>query len=65
MDVPLHPDRTVQKDLGIAEYTDPEHNPIIPHTIVLKPGLVIYRIYNPTGSGSVLPSSTCGTTCGT
>src|SRR3954467_9888497 len=29
-----------------AEYTDPEHNPMIPHTLVLKPGLVIYRIYN-------------------
>ena len=31
------PDRTVQKDLDIAEYTDPEHNPMIPHTLVLKP----------------------------
>lgn len=37
--------RTVQKDLDIAEYTDPEHNPMIPHTIVLEPGLVIYRVY--------------------
>ena len=34
------PDRTVQKDLDIQEYTDPEHNPMIPHTLVLKPGLV-------------------------
>ena len=40
------PDRTVQKDLDIQEYTDPEHNPMIPHTLVLKPGLVIHRIYN-------------------
>jgi peroxiredoxin len=40
------PGRTVQKDLDIAEYTDPEHNPMIPHTLVLKPGLVIHRIYN-------------------
>ncbi len=40
------PDRTIQKDLDIQEYTDPEHNPMIPHTLVLKPGLVIYRIYN-------------------
>jgi peroxiredoxin len=40
------PTRTVQKDLDIQEYTDPEHNPMIPHTLVLKPGLVIYRIYN-------------------
>ena len=40
------PERTVQKDLDIQEYTDPEHNPMIPHTLVLKPGLVIYSIYN-------------------
>jgi peroxiredoxin len=38
--------RTVQKDLDIAEYTDPHHNPMIPHVIVLEPGLVIYKIYN-------------------
>src|SRR6202050_1070839 len=38
--------RIVQKDLDIAEYTDPLHNPMIPHTIVLEPGLVIYKIYN-------------------
>ena len=40
------PGRMVQKDLDIQEYTDPEHNPMIPHTLVLKPGLVIHRIYN-------------------
>jgi peroxiredoxin len=40
------PRRTVQKDLDIAEYTDPGHNPMIPYTIVLEPGLVIYKIYN-------------------
>jgi len=40
------PGRIVQKDLDIQEYTDPEHNPMIPHTLVLKPGLVIHRIYN-------------------
>jgi peroxiredoxin len=40
------PERTVQKDLEIQEYTDPEHNPMIPHTLVLKPGLVIHSIYN-------------------
>ena len=40
------PERLVQKDLDIQEYTDPEHDPMIPHTLVLKPGLVIYRIYN-------------------
>ena len=38
--------RTVQKDLDIQEYTDPEHNPMIPHTLMRKPGLVIHRIYN-------------------
>ena len=38
--------RLVQKDLDIAEYTDPTHNPMIPHVIVLEPGLVIYKIYN-------------------
>jgi hypothetical protein len=38
------PDRTIQKDLDIQEYTDPEHN--LPHRLVLKPGLVIYSIYN-------------------
>jgi hypothetical protein len=38
--------RKVQKDLQIQEYTDPYHDPMIPHTFVLKPGLVIHRIYN-------------------
>jgi peroxiredoxin len=38
--------RKVQKDLEIQEYTDPFHDPMIPHTVVLKPGLVIHRIYN-------------------
>ena len=40
------PRRIVQKDLDIAEYTDPVHNPMIPHVIVLEPGLVIHKIYN-------------------
>jgi peroxiredoxin len=30
------PERTVQKDLDIQEYTDPDHDPMIPHTLVLK-----------------------------
>lgn len=38
--------RIVQKDLDIAEYTDTANNPMIPHTIVLEPGLVIFKIYN-------------------
>jgi peroxiredoxin len=37
--------RKVQKDLDIAEYTDPTHNPMIPHTIVLEPGLIVFKIY--------------------
>jgi len=40
------PGRKVQKDLDIAEYTDPKHNPMIPHTIVLEPGLIVFKIYN-------------------
>ena len=32
------PGRKVQKDLDIAEYTDPTHNPMVPHTLVLEPG---------------------------
>ncbi|HXJ62406.1 MAG TPA: redoxin domain-containing protein [Actinomycetota bacterium] len=39
------PERMVQRDLHIKEYTDPEHDPMIPHTFVLKPGLVIHSIY--------------------
>jgi peroxiredoxin len=38
--------RLVQKDLDIAEYTDSVNNPMIPHVIVLEPGLVVYKIYN-------------------
>jgi peroxiredoxin len=40
------PGRKVQADLDIAEYTDPTHNPMIPHTIVLEPGRVVHKIYN-------------------
>ena len=39
------PGREVQKDLDIAEYTDPTHNTMIPHTIVLEPGLIVFKIY--------------------
>jgi peroxiredoxin len=38
--------RVVQKNLEIQEYTDPENDPMIPHTLVLKPGLVVHSIYN-------------------
>jgi peroxiredoxin len=40
------PERKVQKDLDIQEYTDPEHDPMVPHTIVLKPRLEVHRVYN-------------------
>ena len=40
------PGRTVQQDLDIQEYTDPDNDPMIPHTLVLKPGLVVHSIYN-------------------
>ena len=40
------PGRIVQQDLDIQEYTDPDHDPMIPHTLVLKPGLVVHSIYN-------------------
>ena len=40
------PGRRVQKDLDLQEYTDPHHDPMIPHTLVLKPGLEIFKIYN-------------------
>ena len=38
--------RKLQKDLDIAEYTDADHNPMVPHTLVLEPGLRVYKIYN-------------------
>jgi peroxiredoxin len=40
------PGRIVQQDLAIQEYTDPEHDPMVPHTLVLGPGLQVHRIYN-------------------
>jgi hypothetical protein len=38
--------RKVQNDLGIKEYTDPHNDPMIPHALVLKPGLIIHSVYN-------------------
>jgi peroxiredoxin len=40
------PDRVIQKDLDIREFTDEPHDPMIPHTFVLEPGLKIFKIYN-------------------
>ncbi len=38
-------ERIVQRDLEIEEYTDSFHKPMIPHTIMLEPGLIVYKIY--------------------
>ncbi|HVT83318.1 MAG TPA: redoxin domain-containing protein [Phycisphaerae bacterium] len=38
--------RIIQKDLDIVEYSDPVHNPMIPHVVVMEPNLIIYKIYN-------------------
>jgi peroxiredoxin len=37
--------RIIQQVIDIQEYTDPYNNPMIPHTLVLEPGLKIYKIY--------------------
>jgi peroxiredoxin len=39
------PGRMVQRDLDIAEYTDPAHDQMVPHTIVCEPKLIVYKIY--------------------
>jgi peroxiredoxin len=38
-------ERIIQKDLEIREETDPYHDPMVPHTLVLGPGLEVYSIY--------------------
>jgi len=40
------PGRLVQRDLEIEEYTDTRHDPMIPYTLVVRPGLVVHSIYN-------------------
>jgi peroxiredoxin len=39
------PERRLQHDLDIRESSDPLHNPMVPHTLVLAPGLVIHSVY--------------------
>jgi peroxiredoxin len=39
-------DKRVRDDLDICEYTDTQHRPMIPHTILLGPQLRIHRIWN-------------------
>jgi len=38
--------RVVRDALGILEYTDTEHKPMIPHTFLLAPGLKIRKVWN-------------------
>jgi hypothetical protein len=45
------PERVVQRDLDIQEYTDPTNDPMIPHTLVLEPELKIYKSTAATGTG--------------
>lgn len=40
------PERIVQKDLDIQEYTDAVHDPMLPYTLVLEPDLCVYKVYN-------------------
>jgi hypothetical protein len=56
------PARKVEKDLD-AEYTDPEHNPMIPHLIVLEPRLVIFEVYNGYWFLADRPLKSFGKTC--
>src|SRR6202167_974830 len=55
--------RVVQKDLDIAEYTDPVHNPMIPHAIVLEPVSSSTRSTAGTGSLKGRPWRTCVRIC--
>ncbi|MCO5101346.1 MAG: redoxin domain-containing protein [Burkholderiaceae bacterium] len=38
--------KMVRDDLDIEEYTDTRHRPMIPHTVLLGPGLRVHRIWN-------------------
>ena len=57
------PQRIIQKDLEIQEYTQPEFDSMIPHTIVLKPGLAISTIYNGYWFWGRPSMRTCAATC--
>ncbi|MEP6560231.1 MAG: AhpC/TSA family protein [Nakamurella sp.] len=56
------PGRTIQPDLDIQEYTDPDHDPLIPHTLILKRGWSFTAPTTGTGSGGAPASTTCGAT---
>lgn len=38
-------DLQVREQLGIEEYVDDHHTASVPHTVVLAPGLVIFKVY--------------------
>jgi peroxiredoxin len=57
------PERTVRNDLDIVEYTDPVHDPMVPHTFVLAPGLQISATTTATGTGGARRSKSCTATC--
>ena len=38
-------ERIILKDLEIRETTDPYHDPMVPHTLVLAPGRKVHSIY--------------------
>jgi hypothetical protein len=35
----------VQKRLDIGEYTDPHHDANVPHTVLVRPGLIVDKVY--------------------
>jgi peroxiredoxin len=39
-------EKRVRDELEILEYTDTQHEPMIPHTFLLGPGLKIHKIWN-------------------
>jgi hypothetical protein len=56
------PGRIVQRDLDIAEYTDPARDKMVPHTIVSEPGLIVYRIETAIATSGALRSRSCAKT---
>jgi hypothetical protein len=53
----------IAKDLGIAEYTDPYYDPMIPYTLVLKRGWSSTASTTATGSGAGRRSRTLASMC--
>jgi peroxiredoxin len=57
-------ERIVQRDLDIAEYTDPAHNQMSPTRSYARPAWSYTRSTTATGSSGGRPSKSCGWTCG-